>query len=68
VDAFTNKGVGHTLCFSGGIEPAADVVRSIQKYNAPTLRLGVASAVLRLEITGIDAGASVDYCAWLESA
>ncbi|SRR6266545_3678214 len=68
VDAFTNKGAGHTLCFSGGVDAAADVVRSITRYNAPTLRMGVASAVLRLEVTAIDAGGSVDYSAWLESA
>jgi hypothetical protein len=62
-----DKGTGPTFCFTGEIQPGADVVRTIRAHEAPTLRIGVASAKLRLEITAIDAGASVDYTAWLES-
>jgi hypothetical protein len=64
----TDKVAGRTLSFAGEISPAADVTRSVQKYDFPQLRMGVASAKLRLEITAIDAGGSVDYTAWIESA
>jgi hypothetical protein len=63
-----DKGTGPTFCFTGEIQPVADVVRSIRQHDAPTLRVGVASAKLRLEVTAIEEGASVDYSAWLESA
>jgi hypothetical protein len=62
-----DKGVGPTFCFTGEIQPVADVTRTIRKQDMPTFRLGVASAKLRLEITAIDAGGSVDYSAWVES-
>jgi hypothetical protein len=68
VDNFTTVTAGRTLSFAGEISPAADVTRSVQKYDFPQLRMGVASAKVRLEITAIDAGGSVDYTAWVESA
>jgi hypothetical protein len=68
VDNFTAVTAGRTLSFAGEISPAADVTRSVQKYDFPQLRMGVASAKVRLEITAIDAGGSVDYTAWVESA
>jgi hypothetical protein len=63
-----DKAAGATYSFTGEIGNTADVVNSLQSRDSKKMRIGVASCKLRLEITGIDAGASVDYSAWLESA
>lgn len=69
VDAFTGKQTHRIEEFLGGSSglPVEGVVRSFHVRETPMLRKGTASAVLRLAITAIDAGTTVDYQAWLEA-
>lgn len=67
VNAFTNELAGPAYSVEGEIAKEADRVFSVRKQDFPSLRFGVANAVLRLELTEVDSGGSVDYEAWLES-
>jgi hypothetical protein len=64
----SDKVAGPTSSFAGEITASADHVRSWKKQDFPHLRMGVASAKLRLEVSGIDSAATVSYSAWIESA
>lgn len=68
VDAFTNKLSGPTVSAQGAIVSSGSRRYSFKKQDFPSLRFGVASAVLRLELQEIKGGASqsVTYQAWLE--
>ena len=67
VDGFVSDIVaGPSLDANGTYTPATDRVKSWKKQDFKSLRIGVASAKLRLDITRIDAGASVTYNAWIE--
>ena len=79
VDDYTHSVVGPTLSFKGTIASSYDRVRSFKKQDFPDLRVGVASAQLRLDMSNLQsyvAGAAVPaatttctttYSAWIES-
>jgi hypothetical protein len=67
VNDFTASVAGPTFSFAGKLEASYDRVKSFKKQDFPDLRLGTASAKLRLNMSRIDSSASVTYKAWIES-
>lgn len=66
VNDYTAAIVGPTISFKGTIAKSYDKVKSFKKQDFPDLRLGVASAQLRLKLLNIESGGSCTYRAWLE--
>ena len=67
VNDFTASVSGPTFSFTGQIAASFDKVKSFKKQDFADLRLGVASAKLRLDVSRMDSAASVTYKAWIES-
>jgi len=59
-------GPGGTSYTAGALNPCT-TKQSLRKYQLPNVRFGTASAVLRLNVTAIDASASLSLNAWLEA-
>jgi len=57
---------GPTFSFLGTIGPSYDVVKAVKQQDFPDLRIGTASAFLRLDLTDITSSSSVSYSAWVE--
>lgn len=66
VDAFGTFLAGPAFSFLGGFGTENDHVRSFKKADFPSLRFGVASAVLRAKLAEIDPAASCSYKVWIE--
>jgi hypothetical protein len=66
VNAFTASIPLAAFNVTGAIAPAASQVFNVRKYQIPNNRFGVTSAVLRVNVTAIDAGASLSLHAWIE--
>lgn len=66
VNDYTASLAGPTVSFKGALTNVADKVKSFKKQDFPDLRLGTASAQLRLKLSNIESGGSVTYRAWLE--
>lgn len=66
VNDYTASLAGPTISFRGALDSAADKVKSFKKQDFPSLRLGTASAQLRLKLAELDSAAAVTYRAWLE--
>lgn len=67
VNDFTASVTGPTFSFTGQLAASYDRVKSFKKQAFPDLRLGTASAKLRLDVSRMDSAASVSYKAWIES-
>jgi hypothetical protein len=63
---YTASLAGPTINFKGETEKSYDRVKSFKKQDFPGLRLGVASAQLRLKLSDMDSGATAIYRSWLE--
>lgn len=67
VNSFTAALAGPVVSFKGALFPASDKVHSFKKQDFPDLRLGTASAQLRLSLSNILSTGSITYRAWIES-
>lgn len=66
VDAFSATRIQHVFQFTGPLTGSKDNVKSIALADLPHLRVGVTDAVVRGNITAIDAGTTVKSFIWLE--
>lgn len=66
VNDYTASLAGPTFNFLGTLASSYDKVKSFKKQDFPSLRLGTASAQLRLKLSEIDGSATCVYRAWLE--
>ncbi len=67
VNDYTASIAGPAFSFLGSLAASYDKVKSIKKADFPSLRMGTASAQLRLKLAEIDGSATVVYKAWIES-
>lgn len=67
VNAFTAVVAVWSTNFIGSLTSATDEVLSIRKYQLPNNRFGTSSAVLRVNVTAIDATTTAILHAWLET-
>lgn len=67
VDAFTAKRTVAAFHIPGGVSSNAPIRFSKRKYEIAAARLGTGSATMRVSVTGIDSGGSLEYEAWLET-
>ena len=66
VNDYTASLAGPTINFKGEIEASYDKVKSFKKQDFPGLRLGTASAQLRLTLSNMDSASTAIYRAWIE--
>lgn len=66
VNDYTASLTGPTISFLGTIGTSYDKVKSFKRQDFPDLRIGVASAALRLKLLNLESGGSVTYDAWME--
>lgn len=66
VNDYTASLTGPTVSFKGALASSFDKVKSFKKADFPSLRLGTASAQLRLKLAELDASATSVFRAWLE--
>ena len=66
VNDWTASLAGPTISFKGTLAKSFDKVKSFKRQDFPDLRIGVASAQLRLSLTDRVSGDSVTYRAWVE--
>ncbi len=67
VNDFTASISGPCFNMKGYMTAVNDKVKSFKKQDFPGLRLGTASARLRLALVDLDGSASVTYRSWIES-
>lgn len=66
VNSFTAILDGPSFSLQGALTKSADVVLSVKAYQFPSLRFGVANALLRLDLEQLDSAATTTYHAWIE--
>lgn len=66
VNSFTASLAGPTASFKGSLGLSFDKVHSWKQQDFPDLRLGTASAQLRLQLSDISANTSCTWRSWLE--
>ena len=66
VNDYTASLAGPTFSFKGSLTSSADKVKSFKKADFPSLRLGTASAQLRLKCSEMDSACTGVWRAWLE--
>lgn len=66
VNDYTASLAGPTVSFKGALASSYDKVKSFKKQDFPSLRLGTASAQLRVKLAEIDSSATAVFRAWLE--
>jgi hypothetical protein len=54
-----------TFEVSGAVLLTADLTLDLRKYLSPSTRFGVTSARLRVSLTYVDTGASIQYSTWM---
>lgn len=66
VNDWTASVAGPTFSVVGALGPTFDKVKSFKKADFPDLRVGTASAQIRLKCSLMDASASSEFRAWIE--
>lgn len=66
VNDYTASLAGPSFSMKGSLGASYDKVKSFKKQDFPSLRLGTASAQLRLKLAELDGSATVVYRSWLE--
>jgi hypothetical protein len=66
VNDYTASMAGPTISFKGTLAKSYDKVKTFKRQDFPDLRIGIASAQLRLKLSNLESGGSCTYRAWLE--
>lgn len=63
---YTASLTGPTCSFKGALAASYDKVKSFKKQDFPSLRMGTASAQLRVKLAELDSSATAVYHVWVE--